>query len=128
MRNMNDTGARTRVLVVEDEPIIRMDAVDFLEEAGFSVEEAADGLQALRILARAPDLHVLFTDVNMPGDLDGLALAHLVAKEFPSIGLIIVSGRAMLKAHQLPTNAVFLAKPYQARKVVAHVHRLKRAA
>lgn len=105
-----------------------MDAVDFLEEAGFSVEEAESGREALRILATVPDLHVLFTDVNMPGDLDGLALAHLVAKDFPSIGLIIVSGHAMLKAHQLPTNAVFLAKPYQAQKVVSHVHQLKRAA
>jgi len=115
------TGAETKVLVVEDEPLLRMTAVDILEDAGFIVEEAGNSREALAILRRVPDLHVLFTDVQMPGDMDGLALAHLTAKEFPNIGVIIVSGRRRLEAHEIPAGATFLAKPYEARKVVHHI-------
>lgn len=120
-------SASTKVLVVEDEPLLRLMAIDILEDAGFTVEEAANSLEALKILRVTPDLHVLFTDLQMPGEMNGLALAHLVAKGFPGVGVIIVSGHVVPKAHELPKGAVFLAKPYEARLVVAHIQRLRQA-
>ena len=121
------TSAETRILVVEDEPLLRMTAVDILEDAGFTVEEASSSREALAILRRAPDFHVLFTDVHMPGEMDGLALAHLAAREFPSVGVIIVSGHKRLEAHEMPRGATFLAKPYEARKVIHHIHQARQA-
>lgn len=121
-------SASTKVLVVEDEPMLRMMAIDILEDAGFTVEEAANSREALKILRVTPDVHVLFTDLHMPGEMNGLALAHLVAKDFPGVGVIIVSGHVAPKAHELPKGAVFLAKPYEARRVVAHIQRLRQAA
>ena len=79
---MSETDSAPRyVLVVEDEPIIRMNAVDMLEEAGFEVLEAANADTALRLLeARADEIAVLFTDIHMPGSMDGMALVALVAE------------------------------------------------
>ena len=113
----------TTVLVVEDEPLLRMMAVDILEDAGFTVEEASDGCEARRVLEARPDLHVLFTDVHMPGDMDGLALARWTAEALPHVGLVIVSGRAVPARHELPAGATFIAKPYEAGKIVGHIHK-----
>ena len=123
-----EDSAVAKVLVVEDEPILRMMAVDILEDAEFIVMEASNSHEALTILKTMPDLHVLFTDVQMPGGMNGLALAHLTAREYPGVRIIIVSGHVVPRPHELPSGAVFVAKPYEARKVVAHVHRLRHAA
>ena len=112
---MSDTDPAPRyVLVVEDEPIIRMNAVDMLEEAGFEVLEAANADTALRLLeARADEIAVLFTDIHMPGSMDGMALVALVAERWPDIRPFVTSGHATLQDADIPDHGRFLAKPYR---------------
>lgn len=98
------------VLVVEDEPGVRMLAIDSLEEAGITVVEAGNADEALEILKARSDVGVLFTDVNMPGSLDGLQLAELVHSRWPDIKLVVTSGRALERA--VPDAGAFLGKPY----------------
>ena len=115
------------VLVVEDEPLIRLTAVDLLEDEGFKVIEAGSGDEGLVLLRAHPDIRVLFTDVHVPGSLDGLALAHIAAAEYRHVRLLIVSGRGVPEAHSLPEGASFFLKPYEVSTVIAHVHAGMRA-
>ncbi len=103
---------RPVVLLVEDEPLVRMDAADVLENAGFEVIEAADAGAAREVLERRPDIHVLFTDVQMPGPMNGLDLAWLVHNHRPHVCLVITSGHLRPDRDRLPERAVFIAKPY----------------
>jgi CheY-like chemotaxis protein len=110
------------VLIVDDEPLIRMIAADALVEAGFSVVEAGSADHALELLKSRPDVGILFTDVNMPGALDGIALAHLVHSAWPDIKIVVTSGRALPAA--LPDDGKFLEKPYalsELKQVIASV-------
>lgn len=111
----------TTVLVVEDEPLIRMALVDLLEEAGFNVQEAGDAAEAIVALHDLPKVQVLFTDLHMPPGIDGLALAHHVARLHPEIGIIVVSGHPAPARHLMPAGSSFLAKPYATDYVVSHV-------
>jgi DNA-binding NtrC family response regulator len=88
-------------------------ACDGLEDAGFDVVEAANVQQAMEVLQSRDDVGVLFTDVDMPGDLDGLDLADLVHDRWPSIKLVVTSGRSLARA--VPLNGHFIAKPYTLR-------------
>lgn len=112
---MSETDSAPRyVLVVEDEPIIRMNAVDMLEEAGFEVLEATNADAALRLLeARADEIAVLFTDIHMPGSMDGLALVAVVAERWPEIRPFVTSGHTTLRDSEVPDHGRFLAKPYR---------------
>jgi CheY-like chemotaxis protein len=101
------------VLVVEDEPLIRMDIVDCLEEAGFKVLQAADAAQAVLILEECADIRLVFTDVDMPGSMDGLKLASFVRDRWPPIQLIVTSGHVKVDQNQLPSGGRFFSKPYQ---------------
>jgi CheY-like chemotaxis protein len=102
----------TVVLVVEDEALIRMFAAEVLEEeGGFKVLEAANADEALTILHVRHDVRVLCTDINMPGTMDGAALARLVDMKWPGIGLIVTSGRPAPGKGELPSKASFLMKP-----------------
>ena len=103
---------RPVVLLVEDEPLVRMDAADILENAGFEVIEAADAGAAREALDRRKDIHVLFTDVQMPGPMNGLDLAWLVHNHWPDVCLVITSGHLRPDRDRLPDTAVFIAKPY----------------
>jgi two-component system, response regulator PdtaR len=115
------------IVVAEDEPLIRMLVTEVLIEAGFEVLEACHAQAALiHLVARAANIHVLFTDVTMPGPMDGLALAHHTRGHWPWIGLIIASGRPVLG--KLPIGSRFLAKPYLPSHVVSHVRNLISAA
>jgi two-component system, response regulator PdtaR len=100
------------ILVVEDEPLIRMVAVDCLEDLGFQVLEAGSASEAWAIVLELPQLWALFTDVEMPGPMDGVALAHLTRLAFPEAHVLVSSGRRLPKKEQLPTRTRFLAKPY----------------
>ncbi|OHV17418.1 response regulator [Methylorubrum extorquens] len=106
------------VLVVEDEPLLRMIAVDILEDEGFTVLEAATADAALPILESRSDTGVLFTDVNMPGKMDGLTLATHVAERWPDIRLVVTSGRQELTNEELPDDGQFVEKPYRQRQLV----------
>lgn len=114
---------RRTVLVVEDEMLIRILATDSLQESGFTVLEAADAAEALRILDEHDDVDVLVTDVNMPGPMDGVALAELMHDRRPELGLIITSGRGEFDPADLPTTSLYLAKPYLPRQLAAAVER-----
>lgn len=104
---------KTVVLVVEDEPIIRMNAVAVIEDAGYYVIEAADADEAIRLLETRPDIRVVFTDIEMPGgSMDGLKLIHAVRRRWPPVILILASGRVSPLVGDMPPETVFLRKPY----------------
>jgi CheY-like chemotaxis protein len=108
----NDT-LPTVILVTEDEALVRMFAAEVLEEeGGFKVLEAANADEALTILHIRRDVRVLCTDVDMPGSMDGAALARLVDMKWPGIGVIVTSGRTLPRKGDLPSKASFLVKPY----------------
>ncbi|MEN3793669.1 response regulator [Fulvimarina sp. MAC3] len=100
------------VLVVEDDPLLRMDAVDIVEDAGYRAYEAANADEAVELLSEHPSVRVLFTDVEMPGSMNGIELAERVHRQFPDMGIIIVSGHPRITKATLPINADFFAKPY----------------
>ena len=107
-------------LVVDDEPLILMDASDIISEAGYHVIEAATADQAFEFLRQHSALELLFTDVQTPGSMDGFDLAKQVAKRWSHIMIIVVSGAGMPKPGELPARASFISKPYSA-EVVAKV-------
>ncbi|UZF95427.1 response regulator (plasmid) [Bosea sp. NBC_00550] len=101
------------VLVVEDEPIIRMNAVAMIEDAGYDVIEAADADEAIGLLETRPDIRAVFSDIEMPGgSMDGLKLIHAVRKRWPPVILILASGRVSPLVADMPSETVFLRKPY----------------
>ena len=106
------------VLVAEDEPLVRMVAVDILEDAGWTVIEAVDAEAALSVLNERSDVQVLVTDVEMPpGPLNGFDLARLTRERFPEVSVIIVSGKVRPRPGDLPSGARFVPKPYCATKL-----------
>lgn len=112
-------------LVVDDEVIIRMDAIDILEQAGFNVLDAEHGDAAFRLLkTRHRDVVLLFTDVQMPGQLDGFALAHKVAESWPHISIVVASGQVVPGPASMPDKAKFIAKPFSAGLVHSHLHEI----
>jgi CheY-like chemotaxis protein len=119
------TSQRKTVVVAEDETLIRMVAVEVLTEAGFTVIEAGHAAEALEILHSRPwAIHLLFTDIHMPGPMDGLELAHHVRRAWPHIALLIASGEDDPLPAKLPAGSVFLTKPYRSDHVVAHAQAL----
>lgn len=104
--------SRIAILVVEDEPLLLLDALDTVEYAGFTVYGAPNADEAIRLLERHGDIRVLFTDVDMPGSMDGLKLAHAVRDRWPPITIIVASGHVRVKPEELPENGLFFAKPY----------------
>lgn len=103
------------ILIVDDEPIIRLLACDSLEEAGFDVIDAANAAEALDILAERTDVGVLFTDVNMPGGVNGLDLAETVHRRWPAIKLVVTSGQP--PERPVADGGRFIAKPYNLRSM-----------
>jgi CheY-like chemotaxis protein len=112
------TPASAVVLVVEDEPLVRLDAIDMLTEAGFVVIDAANADEAIAILEARDDIRVVVTDIQMPGSMDGLKLAATIQNRWPPIALIVTSGRIVLQPYDLPVRGRFLAKPYSAPNLV----------
>jgi CheY-like chemotaxis protein len=100
------------VLIVEDEPLVRLYAVETIEDAGFEVIEAANADEAIRILESRRDIRVVFTDLHMPGSMDGLKLAHAVRNRWPPIKIIVTSGRERVAEQYLPAGGRFVANPY----------------
>jgi CheY-like chemotaxis protein len=116
---------RCVVLVVEDEPLVRMGAVAIAQEAADKVYEAANADEAIEVLERNPDVTLLFTDIDMPGTVDGLELAEIVHERWPHIRLIVTSGRVKLPNDEVPDDGRFIGKPYYAetiRSAIAQEH------
>jgi len=101
-----------RVLVVDDEALVRMNAVDMVEEAGHDTIEATNADDAIRILESRADIDCVFSDVGMPGSMDGLRLLQLVHERWPTIHLILASGKDLPAGATVPDDGVFLPKPY----------------
>jgi len=104
---------REVVLVVEDESLIRASAVDMVEQAGFEAIAASNADEAIRILESRNDIRAVFTDVQMPGSIDGLKLAQVVKNRWPPVALIVTSGRMTVPESELPNGGRFLGKPYR---------------
>jgi CheY-like chemotaxis protein len=109
------------VLIVEDEMLLRMRAVDMVEDAGYTSVEAVDADQAVAILESRSDIALIFTDIQMPGSMDGLGLAHSVHKRWPPIKIILVSGQLKLSESDIPPNSRFFGKPLQANQMIAEM-------
>lgn len=106
------------VLVVEDEFFVREEAVWVLAEHGFEVLEAPNGAAALEVLAARPDVGIVFTDVFMPGEVDGLDLARIVGRRWPHIRVAVTSGRPARPEEWSPDSGCFIPKPYAPEVVV----------
>ena len=109
------------VLVVEDEMLLRMRAVDMVEDAGFTSVEAVDADEAVAILESRSDIALMFTDIQMPGSMDGLKLAHTVHKRWPPIKIIVVSGQLKPANVDIPANSRFYGKPLEAKEMIAEL-------
>jgi CheY-like chemotaxis protein len=109
------------VLVVEDEMLLRMKAVDMVEDAGYISAEAIDADEALAILQSRSDIALLFTDVQMPGSMNGLQLAHVVHARWPPIKIILASGQLKLSGSEIPLDSRFFGKPLQSEEVIAEM-------
>lgn len=108
----NPSDTLPTVLVVEDNAMARVCAVIVVEDAGYSAIIAQDADEALNVLAEHPRIGALFTDVKMPGRLDGLELAAEARRLRPDLGILIASGTAEPSQEDLPDRAVFVSKPY----------------
>jgi CheY-like chemotaxis protein len=117
---------RPVVLIVEDEFLLRMDAVDMIQAAGFEVVEAGNADEAIEILEARPDITVVFTDIQMPGSMDGLRLAQAVRGRWPPIKIVATSGRVNVRENDLPEGGRFLSKPYSPREVTCVLRELTR--
>ena len=115
------------ILIVEDEALVRLSAVGMLEDAGFRMIEAVNSDEALELLAADSDVQLLFTDVNMPGIIDGLVLARQVHDRWPQIGIMVASAKKEPQLGELPVGSRFERKPYNVDMVVRHARELTSA-
>ena len=118
------TPVPPKVLVVEDEMMLRMRAVDIVEDAGFTPIEAVNADEALAILESRSDIELLFTDIQMPGSMDGLRLAYAVHERWPSIKIILVSGKLTLADAEKPTDSRFFGKPLDVKQMIAEMQEM----
>ena len=107
------------VLIVEDDQLLRLLTVQILEQAGFEAVQAENADEAVAILETRSDIAVLLTDIDMPGSMDGVKLAHAVRNRWPPIKIIVVSSRVIDR--DLPTDSHFYVKPYHAEKVMSEI-------
>jgi CheY-like chemotaxis protein len=114
------------ILLVEDEELLRLCSLDLLEENGYEVIEAEDADAALAIMAKRPDVRLLFTDIQMPGSKDGMDLARMVHEHWPKVKLLITSGDLKPAETDIPDHGHFLGKPYRSKEMITEVDALLR--
>src|SRR5712675_2596710 len=117
-------STKATVLVVEDEMLLRMRAVDIVEDAGFTPLEAVNADDALALLESRSDINLLFTDIQMPGTMNGLKLAHAVHARWPSIKIMLVSGQVTPSETERPVNSRFYGKPLEVKKMIAELQEM----
>ena len=115
-------GSRICVLVVEDEFFSRLHAVDLVEAAGYTAIEASNADEAIAVLEARKDIRIVLTDIDMPGTMDGLKLAHAIRKRWPPIELILTSGHFHLTDDDMPERGRFFPKPYRDQEIVSALH------
>jgi two-component system, response regulator PdtaR len=119
---------RPVVLIVEDEFLLRMNAAEMIGDAGFNGVEAGNADEAIAILEARPDIRVVFTDIQMPGSMDGLKLAQFVRGRWPPIKIVATSGFVNVGSDDLAEGSRFLPKPYRSEQIVAALRELTAAA
>ena len=119
MISRKNPSSRPHVLVVEDEFFSRLHAVDLVEAAGYRAIEASNADEAIAILESRKDIHIVFTDIDMPGSMDGLKLARAVRDRWPPIELILTSGHFDVPEDKIPERGLFFSKPYGDREIVS---------
>jgi CheY-like chemotaxis protein len=112
------------VLIVEDEPLVRMTNLDILHEAGFRVVDANDADEAFEVLRRRSDVCAVITDVDMPGSMNGFEFARLVSQGWPEVGVLVISGKTRPTAKDLPKDALFLPKPYDGPRLIQELRKV----
>jgi CheY-like chemotaxis protein len=122
--NMSKSDHRRVVLAVEDEPIVRMNMADFLDDAGFKVFEAVNADEAIALLQARTDVQAIVTDIEMPGSMNGLELARVVQVRWPGVGIVVTSGRVRPGPDDLMNKAVFLTKPYLPDAVIGAIRQV----
>jgi CheY-like chemotaxis protein len=122
---MNSVGVRRPViLIVEDDFFLRIHAAEMIQDAGFDIVEAGNADEAIAILEARPDIHVVFTDIQMPGSMDGLKLARFVRGRWPPIKILVTSGNFAGRDGDLPEDGILLSKPYTFDRIAATLREL----
>ena len=110
------------ILVVEDEPLLNFNVSDALSSEGYEVIAVTNADDAIRALEFRSDIHTIFTDINMPGSMDGLKLAAAVRDRWPPVHIIVTTGMKPPRHDELPANSIFVAKPYRNDDVLEALH------
>jgi CheY-like chemotaxis protein len=127
MADQSEVPERPPVVVIaDDEVLLRTLAVEVLEDEGFIAVEAENARAALAICKARPEaIDVLFTDIRMPGSMDGLELAHRVRERWPRVAIIIASGNVFVGRDQLPDGARFVPKPYDLHRIADIIRQMR---
>lgn len=112
------------ILIVDDEAILRFDLADFFMDAGYHVYDAADADEAIAILGSHDSIRIVLTDVQMPGSMDGLKLAHYIRDRYPPTVLLVTSGMRKIELDEMPENSVFIAKPFDPNRLLKHIEEI----
>jgi CheY-like chemotaxis protein len=112
------------VLVVEDEPLLRMNTVDMVEEAGFPTLEAANANQAIQLLENRSDIKIILSDIDMPPGMNGMALVAMVRRRWPPVAIILVSGQVAAAEVDIPDGGKFFSKPVRPAELVATLEQM----
>lgn len=123
-KQLNVPRRKIAVLVVEDEFLIRLDIADSLAHAGFIVHEAANAREAIDLLDAHPEIRAMFTDVDMPGSMDGVRLAKVARDRWPPLKIIITSGYRTVSAAEMPSECRFFDKPYSLDHVITTIREM----
>ncbi len=115
------------VLVVEDEFLLRFNVVEMMRDGGYEVLEAANADEAIALLELRSDITVLFTDIDIPGSMDGIKLANAARSRWPPIKIVATSGHFQVRAHGLPHGGRFLSKPYNSMQVIGTLREITKA-
>ncbi len=113
-----------RVLVVEDDPLVRITIVETLEDEGFSVLQAANAAEAIAILQARADVLAVLSDIDMPGHMNGISLAWEVCNRWPHTPVTLISGRVKPTPADLPEGVIFVPKPLPLAMIVQHAERM----
>ena len=112
-------------LVVDDEALVRFDLAQSLEAEGYKTFEAGDAAKAIAIMEANPEIRVVFTDIQMPGTMDGLALSHYVRKRWPPTIIVVSSGRCSPREDEMASDSRFLPKPYGPQALISVLHDIR---
>ena len=117
-------STRPVVLVVEDDTLLRMHAAEMIDEAGYEAIEAQNADEAIKVLEARSDVAIVFTDIDMPGSMNGLKLAQTIADRWPPVRIVATSGHFQMRDGDLPPGGVFIAKPYRSHQILSTLNEM----